>query len=217
MNYNHKSIQAIESELYAIISTLNKLYEKYQKGIVSKDFFQKSFKALIFDFIDIKISLKENGIHLSDIIKEREFIEEYNKAIIVIDKISKVDLTKKLLTIRENNKLNSNDIVESSFLNLPGITSEITSYFITLRDAIKLDISVGNYFILGLFKNLKKQLSKFPGFEDLTKKIDKLYEHLTLNINTFRENELYRDKLGVHLNNIFKEFQDIMDLQLEKK
>ncbi|MBY9006261.1 MAG: hypothetical protein KGD63_05845 [Candidatus Lokiarchaeota archaeon] len=217
MSSHHKSIHKLESELYAIITTFNKLYEKNQKGIVSKEFFEMTFRNLVYDFIDIKITLKLDDIDLSDIIKDVHFIEEFNETISIIKKRSQTDHTKKLLTIHDENRLKYSNLIAPSLSYLPGITSEITSYFITLIDAVKLDISVGNSFILGLFKNLKREIIKFPGFDYLNKKIDKLYRHLSQNFDTFRENEQYREKLGIHLNNIFEEFQDILDLQLREK
>ena len=217
MTSQDKSIHKLESELYGIITTFNKLYEKFQRGIVSNEFFQKTFSSLIYDFIDIKILLKLNKIDLVDIINDDYFIKEYSEMNSIIKELSQTDLTEKLITIHDEKRLKYSNLISPSLLNLPGITSEITSYFITLMDAIKLDISVGNSFILGLFKNLKKELSKFPSFDYLNKKIDKLYIHLSQNIETFRENDLYREKLAIHLNNIFEEFQDVLDLQLEKK
>ncbi len=215
MDNNHKSIQQLESELFAVTSTINKLYEKFQKAKINNDFFQKSFKNSVYELIKIKVALKKKHIHLSEIITEKEFVREYNKAIFVIDKISKNNYYTKDLFRQYNDKSSKySNLIESSILNLPGITSEITSSFITLMDAIKLDVSVGTDFILDLFKGLKNQIIKFPGLDNIVKKFDKLYKHVSHNINTFQENYEYREKLVDHLYNLFKEFQEILSLKL---
>ena len=193
MNYNHKSIQELESELFAIVSTINKIYEKYEKGKLNIDFFQKSFKNAVYDLLKIKFILKKKNIFLSEIIINKEFIDEYNNAIIIIDKVSKMNLPKELRKVENLNTTQYSHLINSSVLNLPGITSGITTSFITLMDAIKLNTSVGNNFILKIFQELNQQINEFPGLEIINKKLQKLYNHISLNINTLRENKKYRD------------------------
>ena len=191
-----------------------RLYEKYQKAKINNDFFQKSFRNSVYDLIQIKVALKKKHLPLSEIITEKEFVREYNNAIVVIDKISRVNYTKDLFKQYNDSSSKYSNLVQSSILNLPGITSEITSSFITIMDAIKLDVSVGNDFILDLFKGLKKKIIKFPGLDNIAKKFDKLYKHVSHNINIFQENNEYREKLVDHLYSLFKEFQDILSLKL---
>lgn len=213
MNFQKKSVSQLESELFANISIINKLYERYQRGQLNADFFQKSFKNAVYELLKIKIALKEKNILLSTIIKENEYIGQYNKAMHVIDKVSELNLAK----TSYNSDINDNryaSILKSSILHLPNLTSGITSNFITLMDAIKLEISVGESFILNLFQELIEQTRTFPGLTNISQKLRKIYSHVSKNIETLKNNHNYQEKVVNHIYDLFKQFQYLLSLKI---
>ena len=153
----------IDSELFSILITIPNLYDKYQKGSISDIFFQKSIKNAMHDLLNIKIILKKENIFFSDYVKELNLVEEYNKAINILNSLSSLDLTE-----------GTPKRIKSSILELPSLTSEITSSFITLMDALKLQDSLDTSLIVKLFKELKNNFKKFPGLNEIKDKIDKI-------------------------------------------
>ncbi len=189
----------LESELFSILKTIPNLSEKYQEGSISDLFFQKSIRNAINSLLNIKIILKQEKIFFSDYIKEVNLIEEYNKAINVINKLSSLDLSE-----------GSSERTKSSILELPSITSEITSSFITLMDALKLDSLNDNYLITKLFNELKKNLKRFPGLEDIKYKVDEIGLVIIRDIDELVNN----NKLGLiadELYSVYKEFQNAIN------
>jgi len=213
MNFQKKSVSQLESELFANISIINKLYERYQRGQLNADFFQKSFKNAVYELLKIKIALKEKNILLSMIIKENEYIGQYNKAMHVIDKVSELNLAKTSYRSDINNNRYAS-ILKSSILHLPNLTSGITSNFITLMDAIKLEISVGESFILHLFQELIEQTRTFPGLTNISQKLRKIYSHVSKNIETLKNNHNYQEKVVNHIYDLFKQFQYLLSLKI---
>ncbi|MBD3214928.1 MAG: hypothetical protein GF311_20115 [Candidatus Lokiarchaeota archaeon] len=214
MSYREKSVSQLESELFANISIINKLDEKYQKGQLNADFFQKSFKNAVYELLQIKIALKQRNIIFSDLIKKNNYIHEYNKAIRTIDKISELNLAKASYQHKINTNNRYGSLLKSSILHIPGITSEITSSFITLMDAIKLEISIGESFILNLFQELIEKTRTFPGLQNLSQKITKIYKHVTAHIETLKTNREYQEKVVNHLYDLFQEFQYLLSLKV---
>jgi len=214
MKYREKSVAQLESELFANISIINKIYARYQKGQLNSDFFQKSFKNSVYELLKIKIALKEKNILLSNLIKNNEYMGEYNQAMLVIDRVSELNLAKTSYKSGLDSDNRYSQILKNSLLHLPGLTSEITSLFITLMDAIKLEISVGGSYILNLFQELIKQTRTFPGLKNLSQKITKIYNHVTKNLETLKKNQDYQEKVVNHLYEIFQEFQHLISLKI---
>ncbi|MFO7797313.1 MAG: hypothetical protein ACQERB_13850 [Promethearchaeati archaeon] len=214
MKYREKSVSQLESELFANISIINKIYVRYQKGQLNSDFFQKSFKNAVYELLKIKIALKEKNILLSNLIKDNNYMEEYNQAMLVVDRVSELNLAKTSYKSGLDVDNRYSQILKNSLLHLPGLTSEITSLFITLMDAIKLEISVGGSYILNLFQELIKQTRTFPGLKNLSQKITKIYNHVKKNLETLKKNQDYQEKVVNHLYEIFQEFQHLISLKI---
>nr|MBD3197657.1 hypothetical protein [Candidatus Lokiarchaeota archaeon]MBD3202051.1 hypothetical protein [Candidatus Lokiarchaeota archaeon] len=207
-------IVELQSEIYALISTINKLYEQYQKGRLNIDFFQKAYKTSMQDLIRLNLYLRKKGIKLTKIVKEGNFIKDYNRAIQIMNTFSNrnLQINLEMPYYRKNSRYNK--ILENSALYLPGITSEITSSFITLMDALKLGSPTGSDYIINMFSSLEHHIRKFPGLDVIYKKINKLHNHTLKNLTSLQQNSNYREGLVDHIYNVFKEFQTMLNLEI---
>jgi len=208
-------ISEIESELFALVNTIKNLWGKYQEGTINENFFRKALKNAMKGLLKINITLKEKGILLSKVLKNMDFIYEYNKAVKTIDKVFTINPQKENFQYLNDNNSHFSKYIKSSILELPGITSEITSSFITLMDALKLEGLRSSELIIKLFKDLKTSLDKFPGIDDILHKIEKINNHSLENTNLLLENKLYREKLVDHLYDVFNEFQNKINLKMD--
>lgn len=198
----------IESELYALVNTIKNLLVKYQENTINENFFRKALRNAVKGLLKINISLKEKGLLLSKVLKEMDFVKEYNNAVRTIDKALIINPHKENFELLDEDHSHFSKSIKSSILELPGITSEITTSFITLMDALKL-VGLGNSaLIMKLFKELKRSLKNFPGIDDITLKIEKIKSHASENTNLLIENRVYREKLVDHLYEVFNEFQN---------
>ena len=186
----------IESELYSILITIPNLNDKYREGAINEVFFQKSLKNAMNSLLSIKILLKQENIYFSDYIKQVNLIEEYNSAINIINKLSTLDFTD-----------DSSERTKNSLLELPGITSEITSSFITLMDALKLDSLNDSDLIIKLFTELKKNLRKFPGLEDIKYKINEISEVVSRDVDDLVKSK----KLEILVDEIYSVYQEFQN------
>lgn len=201
-------ISEIESELYALVNTIKNLLVKYKENTINDNFFRKALRNAVKGLLKINISLKEKGLLLSKVLKDMDFVKEYNNAVRTIDKVLIINPHKENFEFLDEDHSHFSKIIKSSILELPGITSEITTSFITLMDALKLEGLRNNDLIIKLFKELKLSLKNFPGIDDITLKIEKITNHASENINMVIENREYREKLVDHIYEIFKEFQN---------
>ena len=190
------NISEIESELFSILKTISTLNEKYREGSVSEIFFQKSLKNAINNLLSIKIFLKQEKIFFSDYIKQINLVEEYNDAISIINKLSSLDFS-----------VDPSERTKTLILELPGITSEITSSFITLMDALKLDGLRDNDLIIKLFTELKNNLRKFPGLEVIKHKINEISEVTLRDVDDLVKN-YNLDDITDELYSVYQEFQN---------
>jgi len=190
------NISEIESELYSILKTIPNLNDKYEEGSISEFFFQKSIKNAINSLLNIKILLTQDKIYFFDYIKEINLIEEYNHAINIINKLSSLDFSD-----------DSSERIKSSILELPGITSEITSSFITLMDALKLDSLHDSNLITKLFTELIKNFRKFPGLEDIKHKINEISEVVLRDVDHLVNNNKL-EVIAEELYSLFLVFQN---------
>jgi hypothetical protein len=195
MDQENKNIE-IKANLYSILKTIPNLNDKYEEGSISEVFFQKSIKNAINSLVNIKILLTQDKIFFSDYIKEINLIEEYNSAISIINKLSSLDFSD-----------DSSERIKSSILELPGITSEITSSFITLMDALKLDSLHDSDLISKLFTELINNIRKFPGLEDIKYKINEISEVALHDVDSLVNNNKL-EVIGDELYSLFLVFQN---------
>ncbi|MFW9882574.1 MAG: hypothetical protein ACFFG0_56650, partial [Candidatus Thorarchaeota archaeon] len=174
----------IESELFALVKSITNLNIKYQKGIVNENFFRKALKTAMNNLVKINLSLKENNLQMLDLIKKMNLAQDYNSVINMINRVSSLNLS-------------DNEVIMKSrtFLELPAITSEITTSFITLMDALTLDGLRKKNLILNLFNELDHSLSKFPGLNDVLFKVKELQKNATNQLDQLMSNAKLKDKL----------------------
>ncbi|MFX0019650.1 MAG: hypothetical protein ACFFAK_07935 [Promethearchaeota archaeon] len=212
---NKKSIlySNIESDLYSIINTILNLYKKYQHGILKENFFQKSIKNSMSELLKINFLLNENNIILSELLDNMNFTKRYYEAIDIINNISALNFPNSFLIKHNKESPQYNKTISSSMLELPGVTAQITSSFITLLDALKLDALNNKDVIMKLFEDLKKNLNRFPGLELVQIKFKNLYKNVLDNYQKFSKNKEFRDLIGDDLYKLYHEFQDKLNLK----
>jgi hypothetical protein len=199
---NSEISSELESELFATVNTINNLNQKYQSGNLKDNFFQKSIKSAMNDLLKINLALNEKNLELSKLLAKMNITDEYHKAIDIINKMSS-------LNISTNQFSNS---TSSSMLEIPGLSSEITSSFITLIDALKLETFDDREIIVGLFKDLKKNFDRFPGLELSKVKLTKIYQKFLNNEEKIVNNRIYRNSLADELYIVFQEFKKKLNL-----
>jgi len=194
----------LESEIYAVIKTILNLDHKYQSGSLKDIFFQKSIKNATNHLLTINISLNKHNLILSEMLKRMNYADEYYRAIDIINKISPLDFPTEIYS----------KSVSSSFLEIPKLTSEITSSFITLMDALKLNDFHDEDLIFGLFTDLKNHFNKFPGLELSKVKLQKIYQENKHNPQKISTNKNYRDLIADELYALFNDFKRMLNLEL---
>ncbi|MBY8979422.1 MAG: hypothetical protein KGD72_03435 [Candidatus Lokiarchaeota archaeon] len=194
----------LESEIYAIIKTILNLDHKYKSGSLKDNFFQKSIKNATNNLLTINISLSKYNLILSDMLKSMNYADEYYQAIDIINKISPLEFPAEIYS----------KSVSSSFLEIPKLTSEITSSFITLMDGLKLNDFNDEDLISGLFTDLKNQFGKFPGLELSKVKLQKVYQEYKHNPQKISTNKNYRDLIADELYALFNDFKRKLNLEL---
>ncbi|MFX0025294.1 MAG: hypothetical protein ACFE8M_02685 [Candidatus Hermodarchaeota archaeon] len=203
----------IESDLYSIINTILNLYKKYQNGILRENFFQKSIKNSMNELLEINFLINENNIILSELLDSMNFTKRYYEAIDIINRLSALNFPNSF-SIKSNKELpQSQKSISSSMLELPGVTAQITSSFITLLDALKLDALDNKDIIVKLFEDLKINLNRFPGLELVQIKFENLYKYVLDNYQKFSKNKAFRDLIGDDLYKLYHEFQDKLNLK----
>ncbi len=203
----------IESDLYSIINTILNLYKKYQNGILKENFFQKSIKNSMNELLKINFLLNENNIILSELLDNMNFTKRYYEAIDIINRLSSLNFPDSFLRKNSKEFPEYNKTISSSMLELPGVTAQITSSFITLLDALKLDALNNKDVIMKLFEDLKKNLNRFPGLELVQIKFENLYKYVIDNYQKFSKNKEFRDLIGDDLYKLYHEFQDKLNLK----
>ncbi len=192
----------IESELFALVKSITNLNNKYQKGIVNDNFFRKALKSTMNNFLKLSFTIKENNLQLPDLLNKMNISREYNSVLDLINRIYTLNLSDNKIITRNH-----------SFLELPGITSEITSSFITLMDALTLDGLTKKEIIFNLFDELNHNLGNFPGLDDTLDKVKSLQKSAANQIDLLRSDAKLREKLIDELYQIFKEFQNKLNLK----
>ena len=203
----------IESELFALLNTIFNLYEKYQNGIIKENFFLKTIKNSTNELLKFNFSLNDKKIILSKLLKKMKITQDYYRAIDIINKISSLDLSNEVLGSRDRQGSQFSKKMRASVLELPGITLEITSSFITLMDAIKLREFKEIELINKLFEDLKKNVEKFPGMEEIQTNIDKINKRVLNNSTKLHENRRFSERIVDDIYQVFNEFQNKLNLK----
>lgn len=206
-------IADVESDLYSVVNTILTLYKKYQNGNLNNNFFQKSIKSCMNDLLKINFKLKEQKIDLAGLLDSMKFNEKYFEAIDIINTVSELDFSK--IQYRKNidkSYLDSRSI-SSSMLELPGVTSQITSSFITLIDAFRLNALDNKSITSQLFEDIKENLEKFPGLELIRFNLESIYKNVMANYSKFTKNEKFRESIEDDLYKLYQEFQEKLNLR----
>ena len=124
----------IESEIYAVVNMILNLFQKFQNGELKNSFFQKSVKNSMNDLLRINFILKENNFLLSELLERMNFKEKYYKALDIINNCSIQNINNSLIGSNYIMKSEHSESLSSYMFELPGITSKITSSFITSID-----------------------------------------------------------------------------------
>ena len=192
----------LESELFATVNTVLSLNQKYQAGNIKENFFQRSIKTAMNDLLKINLALNKENIDLSKLLDRMNIADKYYQAINVINKVSSLNISTDQLS----------KTTSSSMLEIPGLSSEITSSFITLMDALKLESFNNNEIIIDLFKTLKKNFDRFPGLELSKVKLAKIYQNFLKNNEKISTNRNFRNSIGENLYVVYKEFKEEINL-----
>ncbi|MFW9786000.1 MAG: hypothetical protein ACFFFB_27190, partial [Candidatus Heimdallarchaeota archaeon] len=197
----------IESELYALIHTILNAYEKFEERVINDNFFRKTVKNGINELLKFNFYLDEKNIDLSQLLIKMNFTEQYYKAISIINKLSSMEYSENSTKADINEDSIHSKGMGSIVLELPSITLEITSSFITLMDAIKLKGLKETELINNLYRELIKNMEKFPGIDDLLNNVKRTYKR-TLRYNNAKDRANKIDEIIVdELYQIFRQFQ----------
>jgi len=194
----------IESELFALVKSIQNLNSKFQKGKINENFFRKALKNTMNNLFKLKISINENNLLLTDLLEKMRLSKEYNDIIDLINQITSLNFSNEKTPLQKKHN--------PSFLELPGLTSEITSSFITLMDALTLNNIQKEDFITNLFDELNNGLNSFPGLEDLQIKVETIQRKVLHDIDKIRNKSDFRKQIIDELYSNFKEFQTKLDL-----
>lgn len=194
----------IESELFALVKSILNLNSKFQKGKINETFFRKALKNTMNNLFKLKISINENNLLLADLLEKMSLSKEYNEVIDLINRITSLNFSNEKTTIKKKQS--------QSFLELPGLTSEITSSFITLMDVLTLNDIQKEDFLTKLFDELITGLNSFPGLENLLFKVESTQRKVLHDIDKIRNESGFRKQVIDDLYSNFKEFQTKLDL-----
>jgi hypothetical protein len=156
------------------------------------------------NLININFKLNEHNLKLVVILEQMKFTQEYYKAISIINNASSLDF---------NSNAYSNS-VSTSILQIPGTTSEITSSFITLMDALKLIDLENHEFIFSHFQELINNLAKFPGLEIIRRKVSTICNNFQSNKSRFFQSSQYRNLIIDDVYTAYNEFQQKLNLKI---
>ena len=206
-NLNSNIESNIESELYALIHTILNAYEKFEEGVINKTYFRKTVKNSINELVKLNFILDEKKINLSHLLKKMNFSTQYYKAISIINTLSSLEFSKNISEKNISKQPPFSKDISSTVLELPAITLEITSSFITLMDALKLDELKERELVEKLFRELINNLEKFPGIDDLIVNVKAIYNRVLNNIHNEHDLNKIRELIVDDIYQLFKQFQ----------
>lgn len=202
----------VESELYALINTILNAYEKFKEGVVQENFFRRTLNNTIKELLKFNFYLDKEKVNLTSLLEKMNFSEQYYKAIELINKLSSLDFPSSDVEEELSDQSLFTKKMSQTVLNLPSITLEITTSFITLMDALKLKGFEDGEIIDKLFTDLKNNLKKFPGIDDLLIRV-KAINKRAFNSEIDRSNRT-SEIIADELYKIFREFQNKLNLNL---
>ena len=213
-NTNTIKDRNIESKLFALIHTILNAFKKFEEGLINDTFFRKTVKNAIKDLIKFNFSLNEKKIKLSHLLNKMNFTSQYKDAITIINSIT----SKEISNISIENNLSgptqsSKEESSSILMELPGITLEITSSFITLMDALKLKGINEGKIIIKMFKTLIKNVKRFPGNEEIHYNLKQIYKRVLSYMDREEGVERLNEKIVDELYHIFNNFQRKLNLK----
>ena len=187
-----------KSEIFAVIKTIENLNSKYNKGLISDNFYAKSIKYTYNELLEINFKIKENNSILSDLLNEMKYMSEYQNAIEILNNIQ----------LQESKY----GFSKFSMLELPGLALEIASSLITLMDILKLGIIENLELIDRSFNELTSLFQRFPGLEKISEELVFIKKEIIKNENKLIKNDKYRDYIGDKLYSLYKEFQSKLNV-----
>ena len=212
--FDAEELSDFESELYALVHTIINANSKFEQGTINNNFFKKTVKNAIKELLKFNFDLEKREIELSHLLKKMEISSHYYKAIGIINKLSSLEFSNESTSYIQPtfSKEISLDVLE-----LPGISLEITSSFITLMDMLKLKGFKEIELIDNLFKNLIKNVRRFPGLDELLIKIEAVYNHALTYDNLEEKADNYSEIIVDEIYHIFNEFQKMLNLKPIRK
>jgi len=213
-NTNTIKDENIESKLFALIHTILNVFKKFEEGLINDIFFQKTVKNAIKDLIKFNFSLKEKRIRLSHLLNKMNFTSQYKDAIAIINTLTSKEISNASIESNLPEPAQSTKEESSSILmELPGITLEITSSFITLMDALKLKGINESEIIIKMFKTLIRNVKRFPGNEEIHFNLKQIYKRVLSYMDREEGVEGLNEKIVDELYQIFKDFQRKLNLK----
>ncbi|MHA2185763.1 MAG: hypothetical protein ACXAAI_12260 [Promethearchaeota archaeon] len=213
-NYPSGEFSDFESELYALVHTIINANSKFEQGVINNNFFRKTVKNAINELLKFNIELEKREIELASLLKKMGIALHYFKAIEIINRLSSLEFSTKKLS---QDKSFFSQEINPDVLELPGITLEITSSFITLMDVLKLKGFNDNELINNLFKELIKNLKKFPGLDNLLLNIEAVHRHASKFQNYEERDNNFSELIVDEIYNEFIEFQKMLNLKPLRK
>lgn len=141
------------------------------------------------------------------------FVEKYYKAIEIINRISALEFSGVSPEESMSEEPQESKVLSATVLELPGITLEITSAFITLMDALKLKKFHEIELVDKLFNDLSNSLKKFPGINDLRGKVKSIHKRTLAKYQTIENVNFFIEEIVDDLYQTFKEFQNKLNLK----
>ena len=210
---NFRSNKDIESELYALIHTILNAFEKFEEGVINDNFFRRTVRNTINELLKFNFYLNEEKIDLSLLLKKMNFTEQYYNAIRIINKLSSLELSLKSDENEIEDHTPISEKMSTTVLELPGITLEITSSFITLMDALKLRGLQESELIDNLFTELIKNMKKFPGLDNLHREIKRIYESVFITPKYGEGSNKSSEEIVDEIYQAFMEFHSKLNLK----
>jgi len=200
------STKDIESELYALINTILNAYKKFEEGLINNQFFRRTVKNAINELLRFNFYLNEENIDLSLLLQKMNFAEQYYEAIGILNKLSSLEFSSNSDDNTIKDPRSFAEKMSSTVLELPGITLKITTSFITLMDALKLNALQERELIDNLFTELLKNMKKFPGLDNLRREIKRIYESVFPKSNYGERGNKSSEEIVDEIYQVFKEF-----------
>ena len=152
-------------------------------------------------------------MQMKDFLQKVEFSEDYFKIVDIITNVSNLKSKPNTLDQKQiSTKNGMNAKIQRAVLELPGLSTEITTAFITLMDALKLGDIASGKLLKQLFSDLLSALQRFPGLDDLSKKIESLYIKITKLQDDEVQNTYEQENLVDQIYIIFNAFKNKLNI-----